>query len=212
MANGQQQPTTITMAASGRNIPIAPHRRPSISRQHVGLIGDNPLNKRVWFLRGWEGLWPSKHSFIMGMMQCHNNPLQPPLNCMITHHINRGQCPEQVKMLFSRDEKVYGPQNAPSLWGWCIAITLKHFEGHKPSPTTPQKHIHLLRGLYTINLPCCPEMQVFLWGTRGPFLPAKAMVVLVFHWWACEIGAGESKPPNAILIPSYVWWSRLHDI
>ncbi len=41
-------------------------------------------------------------------------------------------------MLFSRDERVYDPQNAPLSWWWCITITLACFEGHRPSPTTPK--------------------------------------------------------------------------
>jgi hypothetical protein len=54
----------------------------------------------------------------------------------------------------------------------------KHFEGHK-HPQRPQKYIRKLGGLSPINLMRQCRAQGLMWGARGPFLPAAAMVVAV---------------------------------
>ncbi len=47
--------TNPTMAAASKNRPLKAHRRPFIPQRCVGLIGDNPLSKRICFLWGVIG-------------------------------------------------------------------------------------------------------------------------------------------------------------
>jgi hypothetical protein len=54
----------------------------------------------------------------------------------------------------------------------------KRFKGHK-HPQPPQKYIRKLRGLSPIHVTRRRRAQGLMWGTRGPFLPAAAMVVAV---------------------------------
>jgi hypothetical protein len=54
----------------------------------------------------------------------------------------------------------------------------KHFEGHK-HPQPPKKYIRKLGGLLPIHLMHWRGSQCLMWGARGPFLPAAAMVVAV---------------------------------
>ncbi len=59
-----------------------------------------------------------------------------------------------------------------------IAKTWECFEGHI-HPQTPQNYTRLLRGLSPIHLMHWHEVQGLMWGARGAFLPAAAMVVVV---------------------------------
>ncbi len=52
--------TATTMAAAGRNGPLAPHMRPCAPRQCVKWMGDNPPSLRMCFWGGWGCLWLSK--------------------------------------------------------------------------------------------------------------------------------------------------------
>jgi hypothetical protein len=54
----------------------------------------------------------------------------------------------------------------------------KRFEGHK-HPQPPQQYIHKLVGLSPIHLTRRRGAQGLMWGARGPFPPAAAMVVAV---------------------------------
>jgi hypothetical protein len=54
----------------------------------------------------------------------------------------------------------------------------KRFDGHK-HPQHPQKYIRKLGGLSLIHLTHRRRAQGLMWGNRGPFLPAAAMVVAV---------------------------------
>ncbi len=54
----------------------------------------------------------------------------------------------------------------------------KCFEGHK-HPQPPQKYIRKLGGLLPIHLTHRRGAQGLMWGARGPFLLAAAMVVVV---------------------------------
>ena len=49
------------MAATGGNGPLAPHMRPFIPRRRVKSIEDNPPSKRMHFLPGSGGGYPSRH-------------------------------------------------------------------------------------------------------------------------------------------------------
>ncbi len=65
--------TATTMAAAGRNGPLAPHMRPCTSRQRFKWMGDNPPSLQMFFWGGgWGCLWPSKRSFVPAMMHRHN--------------------------------------------------------------------------------------------------------------------------------------------
>jgi hypothetical protein len=44
---------------------------------------------------------------------------------------------------------------------------------------SPKKYIRLLGGLLPIHSMCQRRAQGLMWGARGPFLPAVAMVVVV---------------------------------
>ncbi len=71
---------------------------------------------------------------------------------------------------------VHGPQNTPILWQCIIARSaLRAINTLNP----PKKYIRKLRGLLPIHLTRRCGAQGLMWGTRGPFLPAAAMVVTV---------------------------------
>ncbi len=58
---------------------------------------------------------------------------------------------------------------------WCIATKWECFEGHA-HPNSPKNHIRLLGGLSPIHLTRRCGEKGLVWGARGPFLPAAAMV------------------------------------
>jgi hypothetical protein len=64
--------TATTMAAAGKNGPLAPHKRPGAPRQRVERMGDNPPSLQMYFLGGRGWLWTSKRSFVPVMMNRHN--------------------------------------------------------------------------------------------------------------------------------------------
>jgi hypothetical protein len=64
------------------------------------------------------------------------------------------------------------------LWQFIIAGTKERFEVHK-HPQPPQKHIHKLRGLLPIHSTRQRGAQGLMWGARGEFPLAAAMVVAV---------------------------------
>ena len=64
------------------------------------------------------------------------------------------------------------------LWRFIIAGTKEHFEGHK-HPQPPQR-IHLQAwGVVAHHLTHQHGVQGLMWGARGPFPLAAAMVVAV---------------------------------
>ncbi len=85
------------------------------------------------------------------------------------------QPPEIADVFFGGVEGVYGPQSAPLFRWWWIATTSECFEGHK-HPQQPQKVYRLIGGLLPIHLTCRRRAQGLMWGARGPFTPAAAMV------------------------------------
>jgi hypothetical protein len=64
------------------------------------------------------------------------------------------------------------------LWQFIIARTKEHFEGHK-HPQPPKNYIRKLGGLSPIHSTRQRGVQGLMWGSRGPFPPAAAMVVAV---------------------------------
>jgi hypothetical protein len=65
------------------------------------------------------------------------------------------------------------------LWQLIIAGTKERFEGHKHPQPPPKEYIHKLRGLLPIPLTCWRGARGLMWGARGPFPPAAAIVVAV---------------------------------
>jgi hypothetical protein len=63
--------------------------------------------------------------------------------------------------------------------GFIISGTKEHFEVHKHPPPLQKKYIRKLGGLSPIHLTRRRRAQGLMWGARGPFLPAAAMVVAV---------------------------------
>jgi hypothetical protein len=64
------------------------------------------------------------------------------------------------------------------LWQFIIAGTKERFEIHK-HPQTPKKYICKLGGLLPIHLTRWRGAPGLMWGARGAFPPAAAMVVAV---------------------------------
>ncbi len=117
--------TTTTMAAAGRNGPLAPHMRPCALRRRVEWMGDNPLSLRMYSLGGLRVCTPLK------ALLCSGND-ESPQHQSVLRAINTLNC--------------------------------------------PQNYIHLLGGLLPIHSTRLPGAQGLMWGTRGPFPPAAAMV------------------------------------
>ncbi len=64
--------TATTMAAAGRNGSLSPHVRPCAPCWRFEWIGYNPWASRCHLGGGWGCVWPSKCSFVLVMMNCHN--------------------------------------------------------------------------------------------------------------------------------------------
>ncbi len=60
----------------------------------------------------------------------------------------------------------------------CIATTSECLRAIE-TLNIPKKYIYLLGGLSSIDMTCQRRAQDLIWGTRGPFLLAAAMVVAV---------------------------------
>ncbi len=117
--------TATTMAAAGRNGPLAPHMRPGAPRRHVKWMGDNLLSLRMYFLGGSRVFMDLK------------------------------------ALLCSGDDEL--PQHRSVL-------------GTINTLNSPKSYIHLLGGLLPIHSMRRRGAKGLVWGTRGPILPAAAMV------------------------------------
>ncbi len=95
--------------------------------------------------------------------------------------------------------------NPPSLWmycwggwgclwpskhfrQWCIATKSECFEGHA-HPNSPKNYIRLLGGLLPIHFTRWRGAKGLMWGTRGPFPPAAAMVGYGCDGWCWPLEA-----------------------
>ncbi len=92
-------------------------------------------------------------------------------------------------------EGVYWTQSALFFPRRCIATTSECFEGHTHPQQPPKLCICLLGGLLTIHSMQWIGAQGLLWGTRGPFPPAAAMVCFGCVGWCWPLEA-------------YVWWTH----
>jgi hypothetical protein len=107
----------------------------------------------------------------------------------MTRLIDGGRCPEQANMLFSGNELVSSPQNAPmarrdsspsSLHYWRVLRALDWL-------IAGEKQFHLLGALSLIN-PTHMRLKLdFICGSRRPFPEAMPMVVVLvvslWHAW-----------------------------
>ncbi len=117
--------TATTMAAAGKNGPLAPHMRPGAPRQCVERMGDNPPSLQMYLLGGLRVFMDLK------ALLCSGNDDSP------------------------QHRSVLGTIN-----------TLN----------SPKSYIRLLGGLSPIHLMRRCVAKGLVWGARGPFSPAAAMV------------------------------------
>jgi hypothetical protein len=103
-----------------------------------------------------------------------------------TRLINGGRCPEQANMLFSGNEPVSSPQNAPMVRQDSSPSSLPHRSILRALDCliAGEKQICLLKALSPIN-PMHMRLKLdFICDGRGPFPGASAMVVvLVVSLW-----------------------------
>ncbi len=103
-----------------------------------------------------------------------------------TRLIDGGRCPEQENMLFSGNEPVSSPQNAPMARRDSSPSSLHHRSVLRALDRliAGEKQIRLLGALTPIN-PTHMRLKLdFICGGRGPFLGATVMVVvLVVSLW-----------------------------
>ncbi len=103
-----------------------------------------------------------------------------------THLINGGGCPKQANVLFSGNEPVSSPQNAPMARQDSSPSLLHHRSILRALDRliAREKQIHLLGALSPIN-PMHMRLKLdFICGGRGPFPVATAMVVvLIVSLW-----------------------------
>ncbi len=105
-----------------------------------------------------------------------------------TRLIDGGRCPEQANMLFSGNEPVSSPQNAPMARRDSSPSSLHHRSVLRALDRliAGEKQIRLLGALSPIN-PMHMHLKLdFICGGRGPFPGATAVVVVlvVFLWQA----------------------------
>jgi hypothetical protein len=103
-----------------------------------------------------------------------------------TRLIDGERCPEQANVLFSGNEPVSSPQNAPMARRDSSPSSLHHRSVLRALDwlIAGGKQIRLLGALFPIN-PTHMRLKLnFICGGRGPFLGAMAMVVvLVVSLW-----------------------------
>ncbi len=96
-----------------------------------------------------------------------------------TRLIDGGRCPKQANMLFSGNEPVLSPQNAPMARRYSSQSSSHHWSILRALDwlIAREKQICLLGALSPINpTRMCLKLD-FICGNRGPFLGATAMVV-----------------------------------
>ncbi len=119
-----------------------------------------------------------------------NGPLASHMRpCAPRRHIKwMGNNPPSLRIIFwGGIEDVYGPQSASLFRWWCIPTTLECLRAIH-TLNSPKKYIRLLGGLSTVHLTHWIGAQGLMWGTRGPFPPAAAMVCYgcVGRCWSLE--------------------------
>jgi hypothetical protein len=88
------------------------------------------------------------------------------------------QPPKQVDIIFGAVEGVYGPQTLQCCGNASSPEQRSDLRAtHTLNP--PKKYICKLGGLLPIHLMRWCRVQGLMWGARGPFPPAAAMVVAV---------------------------------
>jgi hypothetical protein len=121
--------TTTTMAAAGKNAPLAPHMRPCPLCQRIEWMGNNP---------------PSLWMYFLGVLRVFM---------------------DLKALLCSGDDE--SPQH------WSVLRTINTLN-------SPKNYTCLLRGLSPIYSMCLFGAKGLMWGARGPFPLAVAMVGYCF--------------------------------
>jgi hypothetical protein len=139
--------TATTMAAAGRNGPLAPHMRHCAPRRHIKWMGDNSLSLRMYF---WGGLRMYR---ALKALLCSSNDASP-------------QHRSVLRAIYTLN--------------------------------SPKNCTHVLGGLLTIHLTHWIGAQGLMWGTRGPFFPAAAMVCYgyVGHCWPLDADVSSTNCRN----------------
>ena len=105
--------------------------------------------------------------------------------------LDGGQPPEQAdSIIFWGVAGVYGPQNTTMLWQCSLPEQRSSLRDIYPLTPPPPQYICLLGGLLPMN-PTRGQAQCLLWGIKGPFPMATAMVVIVVVCVLCML---EHKP------------------
>ena len=133
----------------------------------------------------------ANNTHITMVAAARNGPLAPSATLKAKktatmHLINGGRCPEQANMLFSGNEPVSSPQNAPMARGDSSPSSLHHRSVLRALDRliAGEKQICLLGALSPINSTHMRLKLDFICGGRGPFPGATAMVVvLVVSLW-----------------------------
>jgi hypothetical protein len=143
-------------------------------------------------------------------------PLAPHMRpCAPHQHIKwMGNNPPSLRMYFRRAVRV------------CMALKAllcsandalpQHWRGPYLPLTAPKNYIHLLGGLSTIHLTHWIGAQGLMWGTRGPFLPAAAMVCYgcVGQCWPLEadVRSAYCRNSNNCLRKYFLFLRRSHTL
>ncbi len=97
---------------------------------------------------------------------------------------------------------MYGPQNTPMLWRFIIAGTIERLLRAINTLNPPEEYIRKLGGLLPIHSTRRRGAQGLMWGARGPFPPAAAMVVAVVTPVVFCAKATEKRNKNTKIS----WW------
>ena len=145
------------------------------------------MSRLYWVYIGIKKIWHHLPPTANNGHLNHNQPW-PTLTEMVPLHPTWGLAPRTIVIArwgktlraraykFLKVEGVYCHQNTLMLRQCIIVGTKERFEGHKP-PHSPQNYTRLLRGLSPIHLTRCWGAWGLIWGVRGSFLPASALVV-----------------------------------
>ena len=113
--------------------------------------------------------------------------------------LNGRRTPEQADTIFGGAEGVHGIQNTDAVMMHHRRRTKECFEGHVPSQF-PKKYTRSLGGgLSPINLVCQREAQRLMWGVRGAFPPATAMVRQLFRVFCSVPEHDQHVGPSSII-------------
>ncbi len=158
----------------------------------------------------------NRHNYGRCQWKCPPSAPHEALHSMLMCQIDRWQPPEQVDIFFWVVEGVYGPQRL--LCSSYDASPQHHWSSLRAVYTlnTTKNYTPMLGGLSPIHSRHMRRVQGFMWGARGPFLPAVAMVGCgcVGRCWPLE--AMSDWPTVGIVKNVYrsifIFWCRSHTL